>query len=73
MGDKVSYIMPKTTSYLSSISTYREVMCKVWSIKQINRQSETRLNSEPVIHCGVIATGSYVVKHAPTKGDRKEV
>jgi len=39
--------------------------------ERIDREPEKRPDSDPVIHYGVIATGSTVVKHAPTRGEMR--
>jgi nucleoside phosphorylase len=40
--------------------------------ERIDREPENRLDSDPVIHYGVIATGSAVVKHAPTREELRQ-
>lgn len=37
--------------------------------EQIDRYPENRPDTDPAIHCGVTATGSAVVKHAPTRDE----
>jgi nucleoside phosphorylase len=39
------------------------------SDEQIEREPEERPDTDPVIHYGVVATGSAVVKHAPTRAE----
>jgi nucleoside phosphorylase len=40
--------------------------------ERINREPENRSDSDPVIHYGVIATGSVVVKHALTREEIRQ-
>jgi nucleoside phosphorylase len=40
--------------------------------ERIDREPENRPDSDPVIHYGVIATGSAVVKHAPTREEIRQ-
>jgi nucleoside phosphorylase len=40
--------------------------------ERTNREPENRPDSDPVIHYGVIATGSAVVKHAPTREEIRQ-
>lgn len=40
--------------------------------ERIDREPENRPDSQPVIHYGVIATGSAVVKHAPTREEIRQ-
>jgi nucleoside phosphorylase len=40
--------------------------------KRIDRYPDNRADSEPVIHYGIIATGSAVVKHAPTRDEIRQ-
>jgi len=40
--------------------------------KRIDRYPDNRADGEPVIHYGIIATGSAVVKHAPTRDEIRQ-
>ncbi|TKA82133.1 hypothetical protein B0A49_00190 [Cryomyces minteri] len=40
--------------------------------KVTRREPEVRLDTNPVIHYGIVATGSSVVKHAPTREETRQ-
>lgn len=68
---KMGYIYPGQSADQLFRADYRHVSgrscAKCDSAERIDREPEERVDTDSVIHYGVIATGSAVVKHAPTR------